>query len=228
MAAVGQYVGRVVAWSALAGTLVVLLAVPRTNDRLTTYATASPRLADADLIATFALIGGCLVGLVLQPSRPGVVGGRSRCARLDPSELERLAATGPSLLRSIGLTLSPFLVPLLVHVALAAAGRERRWRRTLIALYLAAAAVAVSTGLWYRPYVDATCFDSCYTHNVFLVDSRLDLVRRIGDAWLLGTAAAGTRFLGCRCSMVCRVDARGTSHARPGARRGHGARNGSG
>jgi signal transduction histidine kinase len=190
MAAVGQYVGRVVAWSALAGTLVVLLAVPRTNDRLTTFATAAPRLAQADLVATLVLIGACLVGLVLQPTRPGTWAvGLAALVWTFPNWTGWL--DGPHLVRSIGLALSAFMVPLLVHIALAAAGRDRRHRNALLALYALAAAVALARGLWYRPYVDVACFESCYARNVFLVDDRLDLVRRVGSAGLLGTAAAG-------------------------------------
>jgi signal transduction histidine kinase len=179
-----------VAWASLTGILLVLLVVPRTHDRLTTYATASPQLADADLAATVFLAAACLVGLVLQPARPGVAAvGLAGLAWTLPNLVGW--QDGPDLVTSLGMVLTPMLVPLLVHVVLAASGRTWQWRWALVTLYFAAAVVGLLRALWYVPYLDASCFQSCYATNTFLVDGRPDLVRPVESCWLLTSATAG-------------------------------------
>ena len=162
-------VGRPVVWSAIVGTAVLLALVPRTHERLTTYASASPRLAAADVVAALALLVACGVGLLLEPARPGLVA----------LGLAVLAWTvqdwagwydGPRFAPSIGIVLAPLLVPLLVHAVLAAAaatlpvagapGRAvRRWghRRPRLCVLL-------------RPVSRRNCGSTCLVTNVLLVD----------------------------------------------------------
>ena len=183
-------VGRTVAWSAVAGTIGVLLIVPRSHDRLTTYASASSQLAAADVLATSALLVACFVGLLVKPARPGVtVLGLAGLVWTVPDWVGW--QDGPDVVRSAGLVLAPLVAPLLAHAVLAASGRARQVRPGLVAWYAVAAVVGVVHGLWYRPYVDASCFGACDARNVLLVDDRLTLVRWTDAAWLLFTMAAG-------------------------------------
>ena len=131
-------VARPVVWSAIVGTAVVLALLPRTHDRLTTYASASPRLAAADVVAALALLAASMVGLLLEPTRPGLVAlGLAAMAWT----LQDWAGwyDGPRFAPSVGLVLAPLLVPFLVHAVLAAAQQHRRMRSPLTGRFRPAA-----------------------------------------------------------------------------------------
>ena len=188
-------VGRPLVWSAVVGTAVVLALLPRTHERLTTYASASPRLAAADVVAAMALLAACAVGLSLEPKRPGLVAlGLAAMAWT----LQDWAGwyDGPRFAPSVGLVLAPLLVPLLVHAVLAAARQHRRMRSLLVALYTAAATVALVYALLYDPFLDENCWSTCTVRNVLLVTARPNLVHSVAAAWLLVTAVTGLALAG--------------------------------
>ena len=168
-------VGRTVVWCAVVGTLVVLTLVPRVHERLTTYSTASPRLATAEVVATVALLAACVVGLVLQPARPGLVALALAAPAWTLADWAGWYA-GPDVMRSLGLVLMPFLVPLLVHAVLAGAGLHVLMRGALVGLYVAAGSVALVRAMAHDPFFDEACWSTCSVDNVFLVSPRPDLV----------------------------------------------------
>jgi signal transduction histidine kinase len=188
-------VARPVVWSVVVGAPVVLALVPRSHEGLTTYASASPRLAAADVAAALALLAACLVGLLLEPTRPGLVA--LGLASLTWT-LQDWAGwyDGPGFAPSVGLVLSPLLVPLLVHAVIAAARQHRRMRTPLLALYVFAGTVGLVYAVFYDPFLDENCWSACTVRNVLLVAARPHLVHGVAAAWLLVTAVTGIALAG--------------------------------
>jgi signal transduction histidine kinase len=202
-------VGRPVVWLVIVGTGTVLALVPRTHENLTTYASASPGLAAADVSAALALLGACVLGLLVDPGRPGLVA--LGLASLTWS-LEDWAGwyEGPGFAPTVGLVVAPMLVPFLVHAALSAAGKQRRMRKPLVVLYVGAGTVAFIYALFYDPFLDENCWSACTTRNVLVVAARPDLVERVATTWLLMTALTGLALAGLaiRAAVVASAAAR--------------------
>ena len=99
---------------------------------------------------------------------------------------------GPPLVRSVGMLVAGFALPLLMHLILAAPNGRLRGaaaRALILTVYLEAGLVAVALGLVRDPFFDPNCWANC-TDNVFLLRSLSGLARGIESAHLWFTAVA--------------------------------------
>jgi hypothetical protein len=106
---------------------------------------------------------------------------------------------GPPLLRSVGMLAAGFVLPLLMHVILAApSGRLRgAAAQTLVLIvYLEAALVALALALFRNPFFDQNCWANC-TDNVFLLRSLPGVARGIESVnqWFTAAAAVALAIL---------------------------------
>jgi signal transduction histidine kinase len=166
----------------------------------TTYAATTSGTAAADIAAGLGMI---LAGLLVWWERPGSstgpVAAMLGVVWFAPDWVGWEA--GPALARSVAMVAVPFLLALLVHLALAVpAGRVdgRRARLAVALAYLAAAFVAVGRALFRDPFFDRYCWSNC-TDNVFLVHSDPALARALDDLWLWFSAAAGILLAAFAC-----------------------------
>ena len=94
---------------------VVLLVLPRSHPAATTYASASALAAAADLVAGMALISAALVvGLARPGRRLGVIALLCGIAWFAPDAVGW--AGGPSPVRTIGMVVAPFFLPLIAYL----------------------------------------------------------------------------------------------------------------
>ena len=97
------------------------------------------------------------------------------------------------MLRSVGAVASPFDLPLLLHLALAApSGRlgTRSARFVVAAVYALAAAVSAGLALFRDPFLDPYCWQTC-ADNAFLVHADPGLADTLGDVWTSAALAIG-------------------------------------
>ena len=100
---------------------------------------------------------------------------------------------GPALVRSLAMFVAGFILPLLLHLLLAApSGRLRGTvtRTLVLAIYLEATLAALALALVRDPFFDPNCWANC-TDNVFVRRSLPDLARGIESAgrWFIAAAA---------------------------------------
>jgi signal transduction histidine kinase len=100
---------------------------------------------------------------------------------------------GPPLLRSLGMLVALFTLPLFIHLILAAPNGRLRGtaaRALVLTVYLETGLVAVGLGLVRDPFFDPNCWANC-TDNVFLLRSLPGLARGIESAhrWFTAVAA---------------------------------------
>jgi hypothetical protein len=176
----------------LAVAVVSVFVAATRSARSTTYGAASTAAAVADLAAGLGSIAaGCLAF---------VLGKRASLAAL----MTLIGVTwlapdwigwegGPAAARSIAMIVAPFLVPLVLHLALGyPSGRlTGRANTTLVALAFGVTAIAsVGRALFRDPFRDLHCWDNC-TANVFLVTPDRQLTRFFGDFGWRATVAIG-------------------------------------
>ena len=181
---------RALAWSAVLLTVTTVVLIPGLSDGITSYAAVSPSLAMADAVAALALAAASATGLLLQPTRPGLIALALAGVVWTLQDLPGWQ-DGPDLLRMGSLLLSAYLAPLLVHAVVAATGRRDRMRALVIALYGAATVFVLVLAFAYDPFLDETCWGTCTIDNDFLVAAQPDLIEVATAGWLLVTAAAG-------------------------------------
>ncbi len=160
---------------------VVLLA----EDTPVSYAAASPWFAAATLTAALGLVAAGLVtmGRTSGSRTAGSIAVLVAVAWLAPVWVGWWA--GPSLVRSVAMVVAPFLLPLLVHLAVVAGGRSRSaLGSALVRLgYCVAAAAVVIQAMFRHPIQDLHCWSNC-TVNVFLWRPLPDLMRITDSIWL--------------------------------------------
>jgi signal transduction histidine kinase len=88
---------------------------------------------------------------------------------------------GPSIVRSVGAVLAPFLPALLLDLVATISG-SRVARLSSYAVYAATAVVSLGRALFRDPFLDPRCWSNC-TDNSFLVDANRGLARAL-DSWL--------------------------------------------
>jgi signal transduction histidine kinase len=173
---------------ALAYGIAVLAVDPSASEPPTTYAGASTLAATAGLAAGIGLLAA---GSALWLDR-----GRDRAALL-------LALTGvawfapdwvgweqgPSVVRSVGTVVAPFLPALLLDLVATVAG-SRIARLGSHAVYASTAVVSVGRALFRDPFLDPRCWSNC-TDNVFLVDADQGIARALDSALPRVALAAG-------------------------------------
>ncbi|GAA1955647.1 hypothetical protein GCM10009798_13610 [Nocardioides panacihumi] len=188
-------VARPVLWSVVVGSAVMLTLLPRGHAWLPTYSTVSPRLAAAEVVAALALLTATVVGLLLDPTRPGLV---ALALAAPVWTVQDWAGwyDGPGFAPTAAIVLAPLLVPLPVHAVLAAAHPHRRVPLSLVALYVVAGVVALVHALFDDPFLDRDCWSTCLTTNVLLVSARPDVVHGVALVWLLVTATVGLALVG--------------------------------
>ena len=176
--------------------VVVAMAIARGSGTTTTYAGHS------------ALAAWCFASAGIALVAAGVATGRTR------SSLGALAIVagvvwfapvwegwegGPALARTVGMLAASFVFPVLVHLVLAAA--ERPLSRAAVVVigltYLLIGGCAVTVMLIRDPYYDPYCWANCTT-NRFVVSSRPELARQVGDVQWWFTAIGGAGF-----AVVC-------------------------
>jgi signal transduction histidine kinase len=183
----------------LAVAVVSVFVAATRSARSTTYGAASTAAAVADLAAGLGSIAaGCLAF---------VLGKRASLAAL----MTLIGVTwlapdwigwegGPAAARSIAMIVAPFLVPLVLHLALGyPSGRlTGRANTTLVALAFGVTAIAsVGRALFRDPFRDLHCWDNC-TANVFLVTPDRQLTRFFGDfGWRVTVAIGVASAIAC-------------------------------
>jgi signal transduction histidine kinase len=164
---------------ALAYGIAVLGVDPWAGEPPTAYAGASTLAAAAALVAGIGLLAA---GSVLWLER-----GRDRAALLlvlagvawfSPDWLGW--EDGPSVVRSVGAVVAPFLPALLFDLVATVAG-GRVARLCSYAAYAATVVVSVGRALFRDPFLDPHCWSNC-TDNVFLVDTDQGIARALEAA----------------------------------------------
>jgi signal transduction histidine kinase len=179
-----------VAALACAGLAFVLVLVAGTPE--TTYAGSSAVARTVDVAAAAALLGAAvLAALEPRTRRLAVLAAAIAVAWLGP-HLEGWDG-GPPVVRSFGAVVAPFLLPLVVHLVLAAPlGRlpSRVARLTVGAGYALATVVVLGRASFADPSLDTYCWRNC-SDNVFLVLTDEGLVQALDDVWLRAAVALG-------------------------------------
>jgi signal transduction histidine kinase len=204
---------RVVPALAVAGAAATVVALTNLDRVVTTYATASGLAAAATLVAGLALVAAGLIAWLDRPASVfGPLAAAAGLAWLAPVWVGWQA--GPSLARSLGMVVAPFLLPLLVHQLISAPTGRLRTRAERLAVtvtYAATAAVSLGRALFRDPFLDRSCWSNC-TDNVFLVWPLPELARALDAFWLrfvvvVGVGAvAATAWRLVRATAVARSD----------------------
>jgi signal transduction histidine kinase len=178
----------VVPFVAVAYLTAALVVQPWSGEPPTAYAGASTLAAAATLLAAIGLLAA---GSVLWLER-----GRDRAALL----LVLIGVAwfapdwvgweeGPSIVRSLGAVVAPFLPALLLDSVATVIGR-RVARLSAYAVYAATVVVSVGRALFRDPLLDPRCWSNC-TDNVFLVDADQRIARMLDAALPRVALAAG-------------------------------------
>jgi len=198
---------------AVACALTALLAADSLPDgQPTSYAGASGAADAADILAGLGLV----VSGVLAWTQPrvrwlGLLAMLAGVAWLGPDWEGWEGA--PSLVRSLGVAVTPFFLPLLFHLAVALpTGRipGRVARIAVVAVYAIATVVSVGRALFRDPFLDPYCWRNCLD-NAFLVHADPGLASALGDVSTVSTALLG--------ALVVAVGARRLVRATTPARR---------
>jgi signal transduction histidine kinase len=189
---------RLAAWLAAVGVGLGALAISEGPGRITTYARRSSLAATLTLAAGLALLVAGLVAYFLGPLEcTGDLALLAGAAWFAPVWVgwDR----GPPLIRSVGMLAAGFLVPLLLHLLLAApSGRVRGAvaRTVVLATYLIVGLATVVLALVRDPFFDPNCWANC-SDNVFLVHSLPPLTRAIEWAyrWFIAVVAIASLMI---------------------------------
>jgi signal transduction histidine kinase len=104
---------------------------------------------------------------------------------------------GPPWVRSIGMLAAGFVIPLLMHLILAAPSgglRSTAAQALIVTVYLEAAVAALALALVRDPFFDPNCWANC-TDNVFLLRSLPGMARGIESAHQWFSAAAAVAMV---------------------------------
>jgi signal transduction histidine kinase len=100
---------------------------------------------------------------------------------------------GPAILLSVAMVVQPFLLPLIVSLAIsfASSGPRRARRRLAFGAWVVTGIVSLGQATLRNPLYDRYCWDNCTT-NVFLVHADLDIMRflRVFGLWCTISIAA--------------------------------------
>jgi len=202
---------RVIAPLTIAVGVATVLLVPHPDTVPTTYSGGSGLARAADVVAGLLLLAAGLATMIARSRGPlGVVVMLAGAAWFAPDWIGWEG--GPSVVRSIGMVVAPFVAPLLFHIALAApSGRlgSNAARAVVVAVYGVAAVASLGLALLRDPLLDQYCWSNC-TENVFLVRPEQDLARLLQEALLLVvlTGAAAVVALAAWRSVRARGSAR--------------------
>jgi signal transduction histidine kinase len=180
----------------LAWAVAAVLAVDPGAELLTTYAAALPAARVADIAAGIGvLVAGALAATQPQLQRLGLLAMLAGLAWFG-ADWEG-AQDGPELLRSLGAVVSPFALPLVFHLALAApSGRlaSPTVRAAVLAAYGITAVVSIGRALFRDPLLDLYCWRNC-RDNAFLVDAHPGVASTLGDLWLWSALAIAVALI---------------------------------
>ena len=165
-----------------------------TSVRVTSYFASAPALLVLGAVAGLGLITvGVLSSLAARRGAIGTLALLAGVAWLAPAWVGW--EYGPSPLRTLGLLLTPLLIPVLVHLStLDERGRiASAWDRLLtVTAYAATAAVVLGHALVHDPLRDAACTVACRSGgNPLLAWSNQDLARILDSGLLLVTVTLG-------------------------------------
>lgn len=170
---------------ALAWAIAAIVAIDPGALSPTTYAAALPAAKPADIAAGVGLIlAGRLAGTEERARRLGVLAVLAGLAWFG-ADLEGWE-NGPPFLRSVGAAVSPFMLALVFHIALALPhGRLRSTaaRTAVVGAYGITTAVSLGRGLFRDPLLDLYCWRNC-RDNSFLVHTDPGIASALGDVWL--------------------------------------------
>jgi signal transduction histidine kinase len=192
-------VRHVIVAVALAFAVVSVSVAAARSARPTTYGAGSTAAAVADLAAGLgAIAAGCLAFVLGRHA--------SLAALMTLIGVTWLAADwtgwegGPAVARSIAMVVAPFLVPVVLHLALAyPTGRiSGRAATALLAVAYGGTAIAsVGRALLRDPFRDLNCWDNC-TDNVFLVRPDRDMTRLFdGLGWRAAVSVGVVGAVAC-------------------------------
>jgi signal transduction histidine kinase len=169
--------------------LATVLVIVEDRPAVVGYATATATAAVVALTAAAGLVAAVMLGAG-QPTGPVGALLLLVCAWLAPIWVGW--SGGPPPARSASMLALPFLVPCLLHVALAApAGRLTGRARLLVgAGYVAAAAASAVRAASYDPFQDPHCWNNC-TVNLFLVRAEPAAARAVDVLWLVASIGLG-------------------------------------
>jgi signal transduction histidine kinase len=172
---------------ALAYGIAVLAVKPWASDPPTAYAGASTLAAAVGLVAGIGLLAtGSALWLEPRRDRAALLLVLTGVASFAPDWLGW--DDGPSIVRSVGAVVAPFLPALLLDlVATVAGGRIARLGSD--AVYASTAVVSVGRALFRDPFLDPRCWSNC-TDNLFLVDADQGIARALDSALPRVTLAA--------------------------------------
>ncbi|MGI8694285.1 MAG: sensor histidine kinase [Geodermatophilaceae bacterium] len=173
-----------------------LVAIANRGQLVTTYADVSGQAALAFVAAGLGLIAaGCLAATDRATGSLWALCILAGAAWLSPALVGW--ESGPAVVRSTGMVLAPFLLPLLVHLLLAAPSGRLRGppeRGAAAAAYGLAVTASVALVVTRDPFLDLYCWSNC-TDNTFLLASDPQLARQIGLAWLVAVVLIGVLTL---------------------------------
>jgi signal transduction histidine kinase len=167
----------------------VLLFLPRSYAALTTYASASPVAAAADLAAGLMLLAAAaVVWPARRGGRLGLVAFLAGIAWFAPDVVGW--AGGPSLLRTIGMVVAPFGLPLIADLAMLAprGGIAPPIGRGIAAAYAMTVVVSLGAALFRDPYLDAGCWSNCTVNDLLVI--HVEPARRALEVLWAGLALA--------------------------------------
>jgi signal transduction histidine kinase len=178
---------------AVAYAVAAVVAVPRADFPVTTYAATSDAAHAADLAAGLALLAaGALTALVARGVVVAALATLAGVAWFGPDWVGWEG--GPVMLRSLGAVVAPFVLPLLVHLVLAA-GTGRVPRAPVATLYAITTVVTIGRALFRDPFADPECWTAC-GDNAFLLTSERSLVEVLDAVWWTVTLAAALALAG--------------------------------
>jgi signal transduction histidine kinase len=180
-------------WIAASALLIVAasaVVIPATTGWGTTHSGSSALAFAADLAAGAALVvGGSLLLFERVTGRFGLVAIFTGLAWLAADWVGW--AGGPPLVRSSAEVVAPFLLPLLLHLTLAAPrGLGQRSIPLVVLAYSLVALTIVASAVVRDPTLDPYCWRNC-TQNVFLVASQPGIAGGLQVAWLVLSLAGG-------------------------------------
>lgn len=175
------------------------LAVARGPGELTTYAGQSSPAAAGSVIAGLALVAaGLAISFRESTMRLGLLAVAAGFVWFAPIWIGW--AGGPPIIRSLGMVVAGFALPLLWHLVLAYPnGRleSKAAQAVVAAVYLEVALSAIGRALFRDPFLDPNCWDNCID-NTFLVHPVPGLAHSIQltDVWI-AIVAAGALVMLC-------------------------------
>jgi signal transduction histidine kinase len=172
---------------------------------VTSYAASSPAAMLTDLVAGYALLAAGSVTYERRRIQLGLLAALAGVAWLAADWVGW--RDGPPLIRSLAMVAGPFVLPLVVHLALAfPSGHVARGgaRTVLIGAYGAATVWAVGRAVAGDPFLDRNCWTNC-TDNVLLVHADQHVVDALRRGWLWSSIVLGGVCIGLCARRIARA-----------------------